>query len=95
MDRVGYGRKVGEVNIQPRYEFVEDCGTLYIHIWRGVASQTVVVPLQMAMMACELLQCCKSLLEFIKAHDMGGDWCQDNYPTIVNARATIAKAEDA
>ena len=80
--------------MEPRYEFVLDCGSLYIHKWMGMASKTTVVPLSMALMACELLTNCKELLAFIKAHDMDGRWDQDQYPTIRKARETVSKAED-
>jgi len=73
---------------------VLDGGSLYIHQWRGVASQITVIPLNMALMACELLTCCKDLLSFIEAHNMGGDWCQDNYPTIQKAKKMIRRAEE-
>ena len=79
--------------VETKYEFVLDCGSLYIHQWQGIASRTTVVPLNMALMACELLTCCKSLLSFIEAHNMGGDWCQDNYPSIQKARETVRQAE--
>lgn len=41
----------------------------------------------------ELLGVCKELLDFIKDFDFGGDWYQDNYSVIVNAKAVIVKAE--
>ena len=31
---------------------------------------------------------------FIKACDMGGDWCQSNYPVIIEAKAAIKEATD-
>lgn len=79
--------------MEPRYEFVLDGGSLYVHKWMGVASSTTVVPLSMALMSCELLTCCKELLAFIKAHDMGGAWCQESYPAIRNAKGIVRKAE--
>lgn len=42
--------------------------------------------------APDLLDACKGLLDFIRSFDMGGDWCQDNYPAIKAAQAAIAKA---
>ena len=38
----------------------------------------------------DLLAACEALLSFIKGHDMGGDWYQENYPAIQQARAAIA-----
>ena len=61
-------------------DILYDTGSLYIHEWQGVGSKTTVIPLEMAKAACELVQTCQGLLAFIEAHNMGGDWCQDNYP---------------
>ena len=80
--------------MEPRYQFVLDSGSLHIHKWMGIASKTTVVPLNMALMVCELLTCCKDLLAFIKAHDMDGAWDQEQYPTIRKARETVRRAED-
>lgn len=35
----------------------------------------------------------RELLGFIKRFDLGGDWCQDNYPAIKNARAVLLSLE--
>jgi predicted ATPase len=40
-----------------------------------------------------LLAACKGLLDFIQTFNIGGEWCQDNYPAIKAARAVIAQAE--
>ena len=74
--------------------FTYDAGSLYIQQTYRQRTETAVVPLNMALVACELLQTCKDLLAFIKTHDMGGDWCQDNYPAIQKARRVIRRAED-
>lgn len=78
----------------PRYHVTVDAGTVYIHKVQGIASKTTVVPLTMALMACELLICCKNLLSFIEAHDMDGRWDQEQYPTIRKAREIVKNAED-
>lgn len=78
----------------PRYEFVLDCGSLYIHKWMGVASKTTVVPLNMALMACELLSTCKELLDFIDIHELACVYCFDKYPTLRKAREVVKNAED-
>ena len=80
--------------IEPQYHFSYDAGSLYVNEDRGVTRRTSVVPLHLAVMSCELLQSCKVLLSFIEAHNMGGDWCQDNYPAIREARAIIRQAEN-
>lgn len=39
-----------------------------------------------------LAKACTGLLRFLKSCDMGGDWCQDNYPAVKAARAAIKEA---
>jgi hypothetical protein len=43
--------------------------------------------------APDLLAACKGLLDFIQTFNIGGEWCQDNYPAIKAAHAVIAQAE--
>lgn len=59
------------------------------------ASDEAIANASLITVAPELLAVCQGLLEFIKTFDMGGDWCQDNYPAIKAARAAIAKAQPA
>lgn len=81
------GKTVGKVYCTPPF------GDRYGDISRNVPVEEAKANIKLIVSVHYLLAACKGLLQFIKTFDMGGDWCQRNYPAIKAANAAIAQAE--
>lgn len=60
----------------------------------GIAAHDADANARLIAAAPDLLAACKGLLQFIKTFNVGGDWCQRNYPAVKAACAAIAKVKD-
>jgi len=84
-------KNVAAIRAEQKEQFSVVCQGNAAHIHDALTGGTVTMPVTLMLMAPDLYQAVQDLLAFIKANDMGGDWCQENYPAIRRAKEVLGR----